>query len=96
MNSVQRSLRRFVSLHANMRSVWGRNGNTSSVQNASRSIVRAAHPSWTVQQVEASAMEAFEAAALSVLLETIAYIKKIRPAIKVAMYGYPTRYYYHG
>ena len=43
--------------------VWNRNPNTSAVQNASRARVRAVHPSWTEDEVEAAAKNDFEDAA---------------------------------
>lgn len=43
--------------------VWNRNPNTSAVQNASRARVRAVHPSWTEDEVEAAAKNDFQDAA---------------------------------
>lgn len=43
--------------------VWNRNLNISAVQNASRARVRAVHPSWTEDEVEAAAKNDFEDAA---------------------------------
>jgi hyaluronoglucosaminidase len=76
--------------------VWNRNSNTSAYQNESRLLVQEAHPSWDYKQVETQAKLEFESSAKKLLIDTVAFIKSIRPSLKVGMYGFPTRYYYNG
>ena len=78
--------------------VWARNSPSASpnVRNASVARVRAAHPDWDPDTVEAAAQAEFESAAQTWLAATMTYMRQIRPQLRVAMYGYPTRYYYHG
>jgi hypothetical protein len=76
--------------------VWERNANTSKYQVTSRLLVQQVHPTWSSLQIEDKAKIDFEEAAKKLLIDTIAFIKKIRPSIKVGIYGFPTRYYYNG
>ena len=83
----------------NWNPVWSRNSPSASpinVRNASVARVRAAHPDWDPDTVEAAAQAEFESAAQTWLAATMTYMRQIRPQLRVAMYGYPTRYYYHG
>jgi hypothetical protein len=65
-------------------------------QNASIALVQKVHPSWSQAQVLAEATKDWEAAASSLLITTIRFVKKIRPKLKVALYMYPLREYYNG
>lgn len=77
--------------------VWSRNEANGTYQNASVALVRTAHPDWTNEtEIYAEAKIAFESSAKELLRTTLGYIKVLRPRIKVGMYGYPTRFYYHG
>ena len=77
--------------------VWERNSVSSSlVRNASVARVQKAHPDWDQATVEAAAQAEFESAAQTWLAATMHYMRQIRPQLRVGMYGYPTRYYYHG
>jgi hypothetical protein len=74
--------------------LWNRTG--AAYQNASIALVKTAHPDWSEQQLLAEATKEWEAAAMKLLLETIAFVKKIRPQLKVALYCYPLREYWNG
>jgi hypothetical protein len=76
--------------------VWSRNSNTSVYQNESRIIVQQAHPTWNQEQIEAQAKLEWESSAKELLVNTIAFIKSIRPSLRVGMYDFPSRYYYKG
>jgi hypothetical protein len=75
--------------------LWDHTG--SAYQNASIALVKATHPSWSSAQVTAEAIKEWEAASMKLLVETVRFVKKIRPKLKVAMYCYPLREYgYNG
>ena len=74
--------------------LWNRTG--VAYQNASIALVKTTHPDWTEEQLLAEATKEWETAAMKLLLETIAFVKKIRPQLKVAMYSYPLREYWDG
>eukprot|EP00940_MAST-03C_sp_MAST-3C-sp2_P000445 g445.t1 len=77
--------------------IWERNANTSHVRLASVERVKSRHPTWSDPiQIENAAKEEFEAAAQTVLMETMSYMRRIRPSLRVGMYGYPTRFYFDG
>ena len=80
--------------------VWNRLGmpwdDGAAYQNASIALVKTAHPDWSEAQLLAEATKEWEAAAMKLLLETIAFVKKIRPHLKVALYCYPFREYWDG
>ena len=76
--------------------VWAQNGNTSAYQNESRLLVAQAHPTWHPQQIEAQAKLAFESAGKQLLIDTIVFIKKLRPSLKVGQYSFPSRVYWSG
>lgn len=80
----------------NWNPVWARNSNTSAYQNSSRLLVSQAHPTWDMQQIEAQAKLEFESSAKQLLIDTILYIKKLRPSIKVGSYSFPSREYWNG
>jgi hypothetical protein len=77
---------------------WGPlwNHTSADYQNASIELVRRAHPHWTTAQLINQATVDWEAAAMQVLVETIRFVRKIRPKLKVGMYSYPLREYWHG
>jgi hypothetical protein len=78
--------------------VWNRlpDDDGAQYQNASIALVKTAHPDWSEEQLLAEATKQWEAASMKLLLETIAFVKKIRPKLKVALYCYPMREYYDG
>jgi hypothetical protein len=62
--------------------VWSRN--QPIYQNASIDLVRAAHPDWKNEtEIVATAKEEFESSAKTLLVKTIAYIKRLRLVIPV-------------
>jgi len=63
--------------------LWNRTG--AAYQNASIALVKTAHPDWSEEQLLAEATKEWETAAMKLLLETIAFVKKIRPQLKVAV-----------
>lgn len=74
--------------------LWNLTG--AAYKNASIALVKTAHPDWSEEQLLAEAAQEWEAAAMKLLLETIAFVKKIRPQLKVALYSYPLREYWNG
>eukprot|EP00041_Stephanoeca_diplocostata_P018028 m.374054 g.374054 ORF g.374054 m.374054 type:complete len:357 (+) comp20896_c0_seq2:157-1227(+) len=70
--------------------------NTSYYYNASIELVAAKHPTWGPAQIEAEAAKEFSAAAMTLLLKTITYVRKLRPQLRIGMYSYPTRAYWNG
>ena len=74
--------------------LWNRTG--AAYQNASIALVKTAHPDWSEEQLLTEATKEWETAAMKLLLETIAFVKKIRPQLKVALYCYPLREYWNG
>ena len=77
--------------------IWERNANDSHVRLRSVARVKSRHPTWSdPAQIEIAAREEFESAAQTVLMETMSYMRQIRPSLRVGMYGYPTRFYYNG
>jgi len=81
----------------NWNPIWERNANNSHVRLSSLSRVRRLHPSWSnVTEVEIAARDEFESAAQTVLMQTMSYMRQLRPSLRVGMYGYPTRFYFHG
>lgn len=88
---------RFVDLdYESWNPVWSRNSPDGPYCKASRALVRAQHPSWTPDQIESEAKKQWEAAAKDFLIKTIAFVKTIRPQIRVGMYNFPSRFYYNG
>jgi hyaluronoglucosaminidase len=57
--------------------------------NLSLQLVQREHPSWTAKQQLAEAQKQFDAAALTLLVETLKAAKSVRPAAKWGYYGYP-------
>ena len=76
--------------------VWERNSNDSNVRVFSLARVRKLHPTWSDTYVENAAKEEFESAAQTVLLQTMVYMRQLRPSLRIGMYGYPSRFYYQG
>lgn len=74
--------------------LWNRTG--VAYQNASIALVKTTHPDWSEEQLLTEATKEWETAAMKLLLKTIAFVKKIRPKLKVAMYSYPLREYWNG
>ena len=74
--------------------IWDRTG--AAYQNASIALAKKAHPSWAAPQLLAEATKEWEAAAMKLLVETMRFVRKIRPQLKIAMYCYPLREYYNG
>ena len=58
--------------------------------------MKKSHPDWPEAQLLAEATKEWEAAAMKLLVETIQFVKKIRPKLKVALYCYPLREYWNG
>jgi hyaluronoglucosaminidase len=56
--------------------------------------VRAAHPTWTEQQIEAQAIVEYESAGKIIFSETLKRAKAVRPNVKWGYYGLPLKYYY--
>ncbi len=76
---------------------WIYVGKASYYQNESIALVRQQHPDWSNStRIEAEAARQFEAAGLALLIESIRFVRSIRPGLRIGMYGYPRRFYYNG
>ena len=76
--------------------IWERNSNDSWYRTASVALVALEHPSWNSSQLEAEAKKQWEASAKSLVLATVEFLREIRPALRIGLYGWPNRYYYNG
>ena len=78
---------------------WGANVDTNcwyhSIhhQNLSTALVRAEHPAWSPLEQELAAAQAFEAAALAFLAETLRLCTALRPNASWGFYGLPDNPY---
>ncbi|XP_030633556.1 hyaluronidase-1 [Chanos chanos] len=77
------------------RPVWERNWESKEVYwKASRELVRAQHPDWNPEQVEAAAEKEFEEAARSFMVETLKLGRTERSGGLWGFYGFPGCYNY--
>ena len=65
-------------------------------KNASKDLVRQENPSWPEERVTLEASRQWETAAMTLLLQTIRFVRQIRPHLKIAFYSYPLREYWNG
>jgi hypothetical protein len=68
----------------------------SAYHNLSRELVARRYPSLNLSQVEPIAKAQYESAAMSFFLETISFVRRGWPGLKIGVYSYPSRSYYHG
>uniref|UniRef100_A0A3B5A9M6 Hyaluronidase n=1 Tax=Stegastes partitus TaxID=144197 RepID=A0A3B5A9M6_9TELE len=72
---------------------WSRNQEKQATyQEASRNLLRSFFPSWTPEEVEKWSKVDFEAAAQSVMMETLREVKRLRPKALWGMSPYPSCY----
>ncbi|XP_035812461.2 glyco_hydro_56 domain-containing protein [Amphiprion ocellaris] len=72
---------------------WSRNQEKQATyQEASRNLMRSFFPSWTSEEVEKWSQVDFEAAAQSVMTETLREVKRLRPKALWGMSPYPSCY----
>jgi len=77
--------------------IWERNGppllpvrdGGGRYQNASRTLVRGRHPTWTAEQIEAAAKKDWETAARGYFEQTLLLCRKLRPRARFGFYNYP-------
>lgn len=78
------------------RPVWDRNWDSKRVyQEASKALVKARHPEWRPEQVEAAASAEFEEAARKFMEETLKLGQNQRPNGLWGFYGFPNCYNYY-
>jgi hypothetical protein len=71
--------------------------NTSAYADGSRALVRQMHPEWhDAARIEHQAQYDWESAAKAILIDTVEFIRSVRPRVRVGMYSYPQRAYWHG
>lgn len=76
--------------------IWERVNGTR-YGNASVALVQEQHPEWTdPAQIEEQARKDWETAALSILCDTVDFIRVLRPSLRLIMYNYPQRNYWNG
>ncbi|XP_055068798.2 hyaluronidase-1 [Misgurnus anguillicaudatus] len=77
------------------RPLWKRNWDTKQVYwLGSKALVKAKHPDWTPQQIEAKAVEEFEGASRGFMVETLKLGFGERPGGLWGFYGFPCCYNY--
>lgn len=78
------------------RPIWDRNWDSKTVyQEASKALVKARHPEWRPEQVEAAARVEFEEAARKFMEQTLKLGQNHRPNGLWGFYGFPNCYNYY-
>ncbi|KAJ8015905.1 hypothetical protein DPEC_G00001540 [Dallia pectoralis] len=69
---------------------WGRNRENHTIYlDRSRALLRSFFPEWTTEELEKWSQVDFEAAAQSIITETLREVKKLRPKALWGLYPYP-------
>ncbi|XP_062852766.1 hyaluronidase-1 [Trichomycterus rosablanca] len=79
----------------NWRPLWDRNWDTKEIyRKGSRTLVRAKHPDWGPEQIEAQSVKDFEGAARAFMEDTLKLGRDKRPSGLWGYYGFPDCYNY--